>query len=422
MKGLENYMEVSERCVRCGICKSVCPTYDVVRRENSGPRGRLSIIEARFKGEEGFKEAYMKSVRECTLCGACFGSCPNGVNIPELILAARNEIVDREGMSFGESLVFRNFLNTEKFMPLVLRFASKLQGLVFKGTSVESGLLSRFSVPLMGGGRLVPELSDIFFLDRPHIKELSSGKGKKRGTGRVGFYVGCGINYFLPDIGEATLKALGESGADVIIPQGQVCCGMPIFSAGDRGTAKKLAQKNLEAFEETDLDYIVTSCATCGHGLRNVFKELLSGESPELKARVEKFSSKVRDITELLTRDLPYKAAPKGSNRNTVVTYHDPCHLRRYQGITEEPRKLILDSGFTYRGLKHPCRCCGLGGGLGFSNYELSMDIAMKKAEDVKNTGADVVATACPGCIIQLKDALHKLGVTAKVSHVVELL
>ncbi|MBI5559732.1 MAG: (Fe-S)-binding protein [Deltaproteobacteria bacterium] len=365
------YIMEASKCVRCGICKSFCPTYDVLRREGGSPRGRLSLVESRFGGEGGFKEAYVRHMKECTLCGACYSNCPNGVNVPELVLAARAEIVEKEGMTFPASFVLKNFLASEKLMPLALRFASKLQGLFFKGAGEECGLLSRFNLPVVGDGRLLPELSERFFLDRKHVKALSTearreGKG---GAAKVAFYAGCGINYFLPDIGEATIRLLKEGGADIIVPQGQVCCGMPAFSAGDRETAKSLAIKNIEAFEETGADFIVTSCATCGHGLKNVFRVLLSTEGPEIRSRVERFVSKVRDITELLTHELPYKGGVKEGNRNLVVTYHDPCHLRRYQGVSEQPRRLLAACGAGFKGLKHPCRCCGLGGGLSLENY-----------------------------------------------------
>ncbi|MBI5599031.1 MAG: (Fe-S)-binding protein [Deltaproteobacteria bacterium] len=424
MRGIKELIEEAGRCVRCGACKSVCPTYDVLRREQSGPRGRLSLVEASFKGESGFGGAYLKNIKECTLCGSCHSNCPNGVNIPELILAARAEGVEKGGLSLAESFAYRGLLHSERFMQAALRLASRLQGLFLKGTAFENGLVSRFSLPVIGGGRLLPELADEFFLDRSHIEELSPSatpvRGKKGGVLRVGFFAGCGVNYLLPDIGEATIRVLKESGAEVVVPQ-QVCCGMPAYSAGDRRTARDLALKNLEAFEASGVDIITTSCATCGHGLKKVFAELLSDEGLQMRSRVERFASMVRDITELLTGELPYKGGEKGK-KGGVVTYHDPCHLRRYQGISEEPRRLLSKSVFTFKGMKHPCRCCGLGGGVGFANYELSMEIAKEKASSVRATGADVVATACPGCMVQLKDALYQSGVKARVAHVVELL
>jgi Fe-S oxidoreductase len=152
--------------------------------------------------------------------------------------------------------------------------------------------------------------------------------------------------------------------------------------------------------------------------------KLLGGGGPQTRARVENLSSRVKDITELLAGQFSYKGGEKtGPDRDgVVVTYHDPCHLGRAQGIRDEPRELLERSGMTFKEMKNPCKCCGLGGGLTFTNYDLSMEIAKNKVEDIKGTGAQVVATACPGCIIQLKDGLHRFGVNAKVVHLVELL
>ena len=212
-----------------------------------------------------------------------------------------------------------------------------------------------------------------------------------------------------------------KAGASVIVPLDQHCCGMPALGMGDIETAKSLALKNLEAFEQYELDYITTACATCGDGLRRRFKELLGDEYPE---RVNAFCSKVRDITELLVNELEFEISTSHIPHPTsqLVTYHDPCHLNRGQGIKDAPRELIEISGARFKEMSHPCRCCGLGGSFNITDYDFSMEIARSKAEDIKNTGADIVATACPGCMIQIKDGLHQIGVKAKVLHVVELL
>lgn len=418
----KSLLEEAAKCVKCGACKSACPTFDVLRREPSSPRGRVSLIEARLRGVEGMKDAYVKHIKECTLCGSCLSACPKGVNVPELVLGARFSQSEGEFIPSVFSLAAKNLLGAEGLAPALvktaMKAAGKLQGVFLKGAGGGEGLVTRFSLPFVGDGRLLPELPEVFFLDRPDIAAMKDVK--KGGAAAVGFFVGCGINYMLPSIGEATVKALDSSGATVAVPAEQVCCGMPALSSGDRQAAKELALRNIEAFEKLELDYIVTSCATCGHALKNVFKDVLSGERIEIRRKADAFASKVRDITELLAKELIYEA--KGERKQGIVTYHDPCHLKKYQGITEEPRELLAKSGHVFKGMKNPCKCCGLGGGLVFTNYELSMKIAEKKAMSIKASGADIVATACPGCIIQLKDACHRYGVDAKVVHVVELL
>lgn len=297
-------------------------------------------------------------------------------------------------------------------------------------------------MPLIDERRLVPPLAEKFFLEGRKLTEAKWGNGEaeKRGKNlsptrpfadspiRIGFFAGCLINYMLPNIGEASLNVLEKAGASVIVPLDQHCCGMPALGMGDVETAKSLALKNLEAFENYELDYITTACATCGDGLKRRFKELLSDEGEDVRKRVERFADKVRDITELLVNECriqnsEFNRKSKIVNRKSeIVTYHDPCHLRRGQDIADEPRELIRMSGAKLKEMGHPCRCCGLGGSLNITDYDFSMEINRSKAEDIKNTGADIIATACPGCMIQIKDGLHRLGANTKVVHVVELL
>ncbi len=443
MKTLKQFTDEINKCVLCGTCRGVCPTFDVARREPASARGKVALCDALLKKEINISEGFIKHMTECVQCMACYESCPNDVNVPDIILAARTEIVKENGLPFIKSLTLRNFLDSERLMPAVMKFASNLQGLFFKGVPEESGLHRRFPLPLIGERRLMPPLADTFFLER---RALTVEKGRKgeREKGRkilspirpftdspirVGFFAGCLINYMLPNIGEASLKLIEKAGASVIVPLDQHCCGMPALGMGDVETAKSLALKNLEAFEQYELDYITTACATCGDGLRRRFKELLGDEYPE---RVNAFCSKVRDITELLVRELRVGSGEwrkgytslgsKLSALGSVITYHDPCHLNRGQGIKDAPRELIEISGARFKEMSHPCRCCGLGGSFNITDYDFSMEIARSKAEDIKNTGADIVATACPGCMIQIKDGLHQIGVKAKVLHVVELL
>ncbi|MDH4227457.1 MAG: (Fe-S)-binding protein [Deltaproteobacteria bacterium] len=425
MMNVDEILKEAARCVRCGTCKSSCPTFAVLGKEPSGPRGRVTLVEARFSGEQGFTKAYVKDLKDCTLCGSCKYNCPNDVDVPSLVIAGRVESVEREGLSLAASMVLKNVVNSSWVMPTVMKAASMFQGVLFKSSERENGLISRFALPLIGGGRLVPEIAREFFLEKPEVRKLSfeeTGKKKRSGIIRAAFYAGCGVNYLLPGIGDATLKALKAAGVDIVVPSEQLCCGMPALSAGDEATAKDLVIKNLEAFGAGEYDYVVTSCATCGHALKQMFNDVLRNESEALRRRALEFSAKVRDITEFLDRDIGIQPSVNGAGKGKKVAYHDPCHLRRYQNIADEPRNLIDKSGAVYTRMKNPCKCCGLGGGLAFSNYEASVEIGRKKAESIKESGAEVVATACPGCIVQLKDSLNRNGVDVEVVHVVELL
>lgn len=422
MDRLTQFRDDIDKCVKCGTCSSFCPVFKVIGREGGSTRGKMTLIGAHQEGKLGLTDTYLRAIKDCTLCGACQSNCPNDVRTTTIIAAARAEAVDELGVPFAASMVFKNLLGSNKLMDKAVKLATRFQGLVFKGAEAEHGFLSRFTMPLVGKGRLMPQIARTFFLDIPEVRAASGEKGaKKTGPPRVAFYAGCGVNYLMPDIGLKSVEVLRRAGAEVIVPPEQVCCGMPAYSTGDVETAREMALRNLEVFEAYEIDFVVTSCATCGYGLKTQLRSLLGNEAA-LKERLDAFCSKVRDITELLTGELKHKGGenPLGAK---LATYHDPCHLGRGQGLREEPRDLIAGSrGVELKEMKNPCACCGLGGGLSLSNYELSTEIARKKAENIKNSGADVVVTACPGCMVHLRDGLHRFGVDTKVAHVVELL
>ena len=316
MKNLKQLTDEINKCVLCGTCRSVCPTFGVIQREPASARGKVSLCDALLKNELELSDGFIKYMNECVQCMACQKACPNDVKVPDIILAARAEIVKEKGLPFAKSFILENILNSERLMPAAMKFASKLQGLLFRGVPEESGLHRRFPLPLIGERRLVPPLADRFFLEK---QEARSKRQEKPHTSqpRVGFFAGCLINYMLPNIGEASLNILEKAGASVIVPLDQHCCGMPALGVGDVETAKSLALKNLEAFERYDLDYITTACATCGDGLRRRFKELLSDEGEDIRKRVERVAGKVRDITELLINE--FKIQDSELNRKSQI-------------------------------------------------------------------------------------------------------
>lgn len=423
MKGLELLKDDIKRCVKCGTCRSICPTFRIIGKESASARGKITLIDAYINGQIGLSEEYLRHIKECTMCGACSASCPNGVDATGIILSARADAVNKQGMGLSAGLLLKSVLDSSLIMPFMLKCARGVQGLFFKDSLNENGLISRFSLPVIGDNRLLPQLAGQFFLDMPEIKALAKGGDKKTGALKVAFYAGCGVNYLMPNVGIKAVEAVKKALAEPIVPDGQVCCGMPAYYMGDMETAKRLARKNIEAFEDSGADYITTACATCTYGLKTVFKEILADEGPEARAKAEAFSLKVRDVTELLVNVLKYKGKAGSAIDKKTVTYHDPCHLNRGLGIRDEPRELLKSNGsVVFRQMKFPCSCCGLGGGLSLTNYGLSQDIVKRKAESIKDSGAELVATSCPGCIVQIKDGLHRYGVDAEVVHVVELL
>ena len=189
MKDLKQLTDEINKCVLCGTCRSVCPTFGVVHREPASARGKVALCDAYLNKEIGISECFIKHMNECVQCMACQKACPNDVNVPDIILAARAEIANENGLPFAKSFILKNILDSEKLMPVAMKFASKLQGFLLKGIPEDSGLHRRFPLPLVDERRLVPPLAERFFLDS--ISEKSEVRSKKDSSRpRVGFFAG----------------------------------------------------------------------------------------------------------------------------------------------------------------------------------------------------------------------------------------
>jgi glycolate oxidase iron-sulfur subunit len=241
-------------------------------------------------------------------------------------------------------------------------------------------------------------------------------------TMRIGLFVGCVSNYLFPNISRSALDVFLRQGISVFIPKNQYCCGLPAFGSGDEQIPLSLARKNMEAFLEEDIEKIVAPCASCASMLKLDYP-LLFPESDPLREKVLRFAAKVIDGPQF-TAKLPAQDSAKdnSSQKPVRVTYHDPCHLRRKLGIYQEPRNILKNlPGVQYVEMREANRCCGQGGSFNIANYDLSLKILEKKIQAVEDTGADIVATSCSGCLLQLMDGLHQAGSKKEVRHIVEM-
>ena len=244
-----------------------------------------------------------------------------------------------------------------------------------------------------------------------HIAVVSDGHGDPRcarsDTGsKIAFFTGCMIDYKFPEIGHKLVKILKENGIDIDVPEGQVCCGSPLLRTGQTDIVQDLVDKNKEVFK--DYDTIITICSGCGATLKN--------NHPEYGSKLN-----VMDISEFLVDKLD---ASKLKEVDMKVTYHDPCHLGRGQGIKDQPREIIeMIPGVEFEEMKYPCQCCGAGGGIKSGKPEIAMDLSKSKAEMIKDTGAEAVVTICPFCELNLQDGLNAIGCeNVKSMHILELL
>jgi glycolate oxidase iron-sulfur subunit len=395
-------------CMRCGMCQSVCPVYQVTRRESDVARGKLIIIGGLLDELFESPNGAAKRLEKCLLCGSCENVCTSGVKCLEIFIKARTIIATYRGLPYWKRLFLRKILaSREKFDKFtdILRLSSNIIEKSLK--AFEPVFKNRILIPPIGNPCFSPVL-----------------QAHRHGTIRVSVFWGCLVEKVFPSVAEATMKVLNAVDADVHIPPDQVCCGAPAISAGDVRAFRLLLIQNINAFSAQS-DVIVTPCATCASIIKNVWPVMTEGEDADLQELVRLTAGKVMDITEFIFRYGINKISavnkrPAGARQK--VTFHDPCHLRKSLKIWKEPRQIIrsLDQ-FEFIEMPAADSCCGFGGSFRLSFPDISEKIGKTKAEYIAHSGADIVATACPGCMMQLNDILSRSGGNVTVKHVIEL-
>ncbi len=399
-------------CMRCGMCLPSCPTYKETFLETASPRGRVALIRKLQEGELDQSERLLEYLSLCLDCQACASACPCGVNAGELVAEFTCEKKSETGLGFMEDLVLRKLVphpdRLESSMaPMRLYQNSGLQKLVRA-----LGVLKMFPKPLERMEGLLPSLPSRPL--RQEINEITPAIGTERGT--VGFFLGCVMSLIFSDASRATIQLLSRLGYKVITPRNQVCCGAPNMLGGDMTGLKDAAHTNIDIFAGYEVDFIVTDCGGCGAELKK-YGHHLDGYAP-----AEKFSAKVRDISQVLALHInELRARLKPLNQK--VTYHDPCHIAHCQGIRKEPRDLLkLVPGLQYTELETADACCGSAGTYNITKPEMSDRILQRKLDSVRASGAEILVTSNPGCLLQLKKGLAEQLPNVTLMHLTELL
>lgn len=421
------------RCNRCGACTAVCPLYAVTKDEGAAARGKLALTEALLEGALPAGPGCAEILNGCLLCGACAGSCASGVPAPDVILAARREF----STARNHPPVLRFFLREVLARPLLTRGAGTFLGvLAFFLRRAGGRSLAAFLAGENPLARRLPacvrEAVRVFgCLPVPGGTNSFPGRpagGPAPGPARktAGYFTGCAARLFLPGLGRATRHALWAAGISTAAPR-NFCCGMPQLAAGDLAAARELAKKNIDLFLSMNPDLVVTDCASCGAMLKG-YARLFAGD-PGYAEKAAAFAAKVKDFSEALAaagspREGAGAAARAGRREKIRVTYHDPCHLARGQGIRVPPRRLLeAVPGVELVEMERPDACCGGGGTFFLTRPDLAAKVGEAKAADILATGADLVVTACPGCLVYLTLALQKKkGRPVPVLHLAELL
>ncbi|MGQ9603470.1 MAG: (Fe-S)-binding protein [bacterium] len=400
-----------ERCLKCGLCRSVCPIFAEVLDESACARGKIALAEALLDGEIGLSRIFSDRLSKCLNCKSCVEICPSGIRVDEIVLATRSEIFEGGRFPLIKRLVFKYLLTRGRLLPPISRTLAFVQRKIMKCLPQSSPY--RILLPIVGidKQRVLPVFSQSALTDQ--YGEILRPKGKPRM--RVGFFLGCSLNLIYTQVAQSVIRILLGEQMEVFIPKDQGCCGMPVYSAGDRTTARRLANKNVKAFGKYDLDAIVVACASCGSALKVDYGKILG-----LKKNA--FGAKIYDFSEFLSR-FGKKMAYRSADQKIKVTYHDPCHLSRGQGITEQPRSLLLNApNVDFVEMNEPKRCCGGGGLFSFTHYSIAKEIGQRKVTQIAATGADALVTSCPSCMMQIEDMLRRSGFPQRVMHVAEII
>jgi len=399
------------RCSRCGACQQVCPIFREMGTEAAATRGKISLIRSAIQGWVPDSAALSERMSLCLACKACAANCPSGVKGDQLVLAARQRLVERRGLPLIKRLALRFFLRNRWIFRTGMKLGPLGQRLVLR--RIPQGSLPRLPMGL-DRRRLVPELAA-----SPLREGLPECIEAAEPRGRVALFTGCMVNHIYPEIGKAAIEVLLNQGISVLIPPDQHCCGLPAHANGDGDTARELGRATLETFQRYPVDAVITLCGSCGSTLRHEYLEWFASD-PALRPLAQSLAAKVQDFAQYLANiGLRGALAPLDAR----VTYHDSCHLARGMGVTREPRELIRAiPDLVFQEMETPARCCGAAGSFSLAHYDLTRKINARKTEDILATGASTVITGCPGCIMQLKDGLYQQNTKIDVIHLAQLL
>ena len=377
---LSNYLEDLSKCVRCGSCKALCPTYADDPLEPMGTRGRLILLRGLIKGEIKPSPLLNERIFSCILCGACAGTCPLGVDIPEAIYRGRAFLSSSD--------------KKRRLMRPLARVSTRWPDLAFRMFR----LVERRLLPFLARRGIIPFSPEL--PDTPLKRSEQVFKVHKK-KGRVAVFAGCATNFIFPHLGESLINVLLKFGYEVVLPKGETCCGAPLRALGLEKDAAELAKKNYRVFSRLKVDAIVSLCPTCTLFLRSEYPKMI-GRGLEKAMDISTFlEDKLKPVDKI------YKTS----------FYHDPCHLYYGLGVKNEPREIIKKSGLDLVGAGEP-DCCGFGGLYCLSFKEISSDLLRKRADKIAESSADMVITSCPGCVLQLSRSITD----RPVLHLIELI
>ena len=369
-----------EKCVHCGGCKAICPTFDDDPNEGMGARGRIALLRKLLDGQLNPSKLLNERIFSCILCGACSGTCPLGVDVTEAICRGRALLqkTDRE----------------RRHLRSAVKFSTRWPDLTFRLAQMSQHLL----LPMLARRGFIPFSPE---LPEAPLRKMDQVFKVPRKRGRVAIFTGCSINYVFPHLGESLVNVLQKLRYEVVLPKGEVCCGAPLRSLGLEEEAEALAKRNIRVFNRLKVEAILSLCPTCTHTVKNEYPKMI-GDGLERATDISIFFRDKLDAADRIGK---------------TAVYHDPCHLSYGLGVKKEPREIIQKAGIELREAEDQ-GCCGFGGLFCFSFRDMSDRILGNRAQKLTGTGADTVVTSCPGCLLQLSRKVTD----RPVLHLIELI
>lgn len=435
--------DIINTCVHCGLCLSSCPTYRETGLEMASPRGRIYLMKAVDEGRIGLdSEVFQEQMGLCLNCRACEAVCPSGVQYGAILEASRAQLEQaRAAGAIGPAEQAAESPTRDSRLPARPLWQRALRGAVFGALFKNMGLFRAFSgsmalyqksgaqwvarksgmLKLMGLAdteTMLPPLSGAMTVPQGQIYP-PAGPGRAPARYSVAMLTGCIMSTAFSQVHAATIRVLQKNGCEVILPPGQGCCGALHTHGGDLDGGRELARQNIAAFEGLGVDAIIVNAAGCGSTMKE-YAHLLH-DDPEWRSRAEAFVAKVKDVHEFLAA-ITLNTADLG-RLELSVTYQEPCHLAHAQRISAQPRALLTAiPGLELREMPESSLCCGSAGIYNVTQPEMAAALGARKVSNALTTGATVIATANPGCALQLAGELRRRGENVQVRYIVELL
>ncbi|WP_373036162.1 (Fe-S)-binding protein [Sulfurimonas sp.] len=412
-----DYANITDDCVKCGKCIPVCTIHNVNADEVTSPRGFLDLLGAYQRGNLELDKTAKDIFESCFLCTNCVEVCPKSLPTDMVIEQVRSDVAKKFGIAWYKKAFFL-LLRHRWLNDLAFKLGWVFQTCGFKIKADIDSMNSRFSIPMLKADRLLPSLTKTSFLNS-HPENISNG-GKRK----VAIFIGCLGNYNYKSVGESLLEILEHLGIDAFLAKNQKCCSAPAYFTGDFDTVDYNAKFNIEYFESfsKDVEAIIVPEATCSAMLKIDYEHYFH-DQPEWKARATAIKDKIFMATEWLQHHTQLEQLLASKKKDTkIVTYHDPCHAKKMQGIHAEPRNLI-SKNYNIVEMSDPNACCGFGGvTMQSEKYHFAKAAGIPKAAMIKKTKADVVSAECSACRMQINASMNYAEVETVFKNPIELI